>query len=700
MRVGWAFAFVCGVAACGGDPTDSAGPVPARDDDGDGWTTERGDCDDGDPQVHPAAEELCDGLDNDCDGETDEPDAQDASTFYPDLDGDGFGDGGSPTAACTLPSGHVQDSGDCDDADPSVHPMALEHCNDVDDDCDGTIDEPDAEDATTWYYDADQDGWGGDQYTVERCEQPYGYVSVDGDCDDGNSGYNPGAIDDDQVAGDTDCDGADEPVDLRDTHLVSLVISELMPNPAGGLGVAGQWLEIANGSVWDVDLEGLELREGQRGLLSVDEPLVLAAGDALLFANTEDSVANGGVVPDRVSSELELEYDGALMRLVAWGVELDAVQYGAGWASAERPGYALALDEGAHDPDANDDVDAWCLGLEPYGEGGAGSPGLANGACIGDLEDADGDGVAGGLFDGDDCDDLAADVYPEAPEDCRDGVDQDCDGALDCLDADCWGDGACEDCSDGADDDGDGLVDCEDGDCVGNPACEEIDCGDGLDSDGDGLVDCDDDDCWHGACHPGGVASRVHGGRMSLRTRGYRERQLWFDGAMVWTHTTLSYEHSATARSVWGTVQVLPAGATSWDATSARSTCTWSVASASMRWRWLETHSSSVVELPVVNRASPAVAEGCRVAGSWFLPGELVPASGVAWADNSWRWSRTWLGGTPWYQGSTTAGTPWRTTTSGSAASAHEGVAWTRWSHASSLELLLSPWSPARFYQP
>jgi len=115
----------------------SGGPDAAvLDLDGDGHDTLT-DCDDADPEVSPEADELCDGIDNDCDDEIDE-DALDASTWYADADGDGFGDPDLGTTACDEASGWVSDDTDCDDADPLSFPGADEVEDDgIDQDCDG-----------------------------------------------------------------------------------------------------------------------------------------------------------------------------------------------------------------------------------------------------------------------------------------------------------------------------------------------------------------------------------------------------------------------------------------------------------------------------------------------------------------------------------------------------------------------------------
>jgi hypothetical protein len=165
------------------------------------------DCDDSDGAINPSATELCDGVDNDCDGSTDEDDALDAGTWYADSDSDGYGDPSATTAACSAPSGAVADATDCDDGDAAVNPGATELCNGIDDDCDGGTDEDDAADAGTWYTDADGDGYGDAGSPVSACSQPSGTVLNADDCDDAHSADNPDAIEL-LDARDNDCDGS------------------------------------------------------------------------------------------------------------------------------------------------------------------------------------------------------------------------------------------------------------------------------------------------------------------------------------------------------------------------------------------------------------------------------------------------------------------------------------------------------------
>lgn len=105
-----------------------------------GFLDDSSDCDDGTSFVHPGAVERCNGVDDDCDTEVDEPSAKDASLWWEDGDGDGYANPeGDNTTACSPPEGYGGPTTDCDDSDPAVHPEAEEQCGDgIDNNCDGT----------------------------------------------------------------------------------------------------------------------------------------------------------------------------------------------------------------------------------------------------------------------------------------------------------------------------------------------------------------------------------------------------------------------------------------------------------------------------------------------------------------------------------------------------------------------------------
>jgi len=97
-----------------------------------------GDCDDEDPAVFPGNLESCDGLDNNCNNLVDE---WVKSTFYLDVDGDGWGDELVTAQACEVPEGHAAKPGDCDDNHGETFPGAAESCDGADNNCNGLFDE-------------------------------------------------------------------------------------------------------------------------------------------------------------------------------------------------------------------------------------------------------------------------------------------------------------------------------------------------------------------------------------------------------------------------------------------------------------------------------------------------------------------------------------------------------------------------------
>ena len=112
-----------------------------------------------------------------------------AGAWYADLDADGAGSPLDPVASCTPPAGHVANADDCDDNDPNVHPgQPDDTCDEVDNDCDGQVDE---QGARAWYYDADGDGVGGER-TITTCVAPAQFAATGADCDDADPDVAPG----------------------------------------------------------------------------------------------------------------------------------------------------------------------------------------------------------------------------------------------------------------------------------------------------------------------------------------------------------------------------------------------------------------------------------------------------------------------------------------------------------------------------
>ncbi len=159
--------------------------------------------------VHHGATEECNGLDDNCDGVTDEMGAS-CTWFFEDKDGDGFGVGGGRCLCAAAGPYSAVNNADCDDGNSAAHPGAIEACNGDDDDCDGVLDPEGSAGCTTWYQDADGDGWGAPQAKC-LCAPAGTYTAAkSGDCHDGNASVHPQAAETCNGS-DDDCDGQTDP---------------------------------------------------------------------------------------------------------------------------------------------------------------------------------------------------------------------------------------------------------------------------------------------------------------------------------------------------------------------------------------------------------------------------------------------------------------------------------------------------------
>jgi large repetitive protein len=487
---------------CNGTVDDGFGGIFYEDEDGDGYGTgegteacgiaegqseEGGDCDDTNSSVYPESEEICDGIDQDCDGEIDDGVM---NIYFRDMDGDGYGDEDNSAMACELIGGYTEEGGDCDDTPPTgpentggafINPGMEDLCDGVDNNCDGNLDEEAPANAPWYYEDTDEDGYGDADTAIQACQEPEGYVQNSTDCDDSDPAILPGAVEVCDLV-DNDCSGA-----VDDLAIDGLPYYSDMDGD--GYGDPDSW-EV---SCWPLTTH---VENGD----DCDDSDSEISPDGQETCDGADNDCDGDIDDE----------DSSLDALLVWYYDEDGDGHGVSPPTAE----ACSPPEGyAETDDDCDDFDAANYpGNEEVCDGSDNNcdTSVDEGLDESWFPDGDGDGhgdggstpivgcmvLEGYADNGDDCDDGESEAYPGNTETC-DGIDNDCSGDVDdgmdqtwYLDSD----------QDGYGDFNSSVVaceapelytasaqDCNDENEEINPSAEEI-C-DSLDNDCDGGID-------------------------------------------------------------------------------------------------------------------------------------------------------------------------------------------------------------------
>ena len=417
-----------------------------------GWVLSDSDCDDSNPEINRVAIEICDGVDNNCDDEIDDvlTDAgQDVggTLYYLDSDDDGYGDDGQVVQACSPVEGYVEASGDCDDTLSRTYPDAPELCDNLDNDCDGSIDN-DAE--IPMYLDLDGDGY------TESLEPEYlcpsflqeGYIEEAQnfvDCNDADSSIFPSQ---EEI-----CDGIDNNCNnIVDEGLVASIYIDGDDDGYGSANIVQQCIN-PDGSA----PEGYALMSGD-----CDDSDFLVSPAAEEFCdgidNNCDTQVDEGV---QVTYFTDTDGDG-------YGDPQDSFQSCPNTQYTVQSGDCNDTDTTVYPgaPELCDGLDNNCNGNVSAIESDVDGDGYV--VCSIDTGGWDGDSLVVG---GDDCDDQSMMTYPGAAY---------YDSTIACI--------ADED-GDGYGNDADGGTDCDDGNSSINPGIAEIPI-DGIDQNCDGMEAC------------------------------------------------------------------------------------------------------------------------------------------------------------------------------------------------------------------
>lgn len=400
------------IGAFGGPDSDVA---PHTDGDGDGVTAVK-DCDDTRMAIYPGATEVCDTIDNDCNGTPDD-NAVDAPRWFPDTDDDGFGDDTATAirscAAPPSPPTWVNNNLDCDDGLVGTNPYADEFCDAVDHNCDGDV-LAGAIDAQLWYPDVDMDGYGDELLGTLGCAQEFpGLINVGDDCDDTQPLVNPGQAD--QL-----CDDIDQDCDGEESHLDAVPYypdaDGDLHGDAGSAGIPGCGIDVGTRVPNNTDCNDSD------PAVHADQPEVCDFRDT----NCDGAVDNG-------------------TPLTSWWPDRDEDGFGKDGAEITSfcpPDPAWAQQGGDCDDDeaaifgGNTEI---CDGLDNDCDGLTDADDPDAVGLLEAFEDFDGDGyglgapvfvcdLVGYATNADDCNDGNADISPDAAEVIDNDVDEDCDG--------------------------------------------------------------------------------------------------------------------------------------------------------------------------------------------------------------------------------------------------------------------------------